>query len=144
MFLRGEVPNFTTPLFYDASLCALSKKDGGVQPIAVGNTLRQLATKAGMRSVKERLGQHLRPIQLSFGKPGGCKAAVYATHHYIAHTTQEEKWVILKIDMRNAFNFIRRDVFLKATRERVPSGLASSAPCGKPMPRNQPFSLGNH
>ena len=117
--LKGEVPDFATSLFYGASLCALSKKDGGVRPIAVGNTFRRLATKAGLKSVSKRLGQHLRPIQLGFGTPGGCEAAVHATRQYI--NAADEKRIIVKVDMRNAFNTIRRDVFLKASREHTPS-----------------------
>ena len=48
--LRGELPAFILPLFYGARLIALNKKDGGVRPIAVGNTLRRLATEVGMAS----------------------------------------------------------------------------------------------
>lgn len=49
-----------------ASLCALGKKDGGVHPIAVGNTLRRLATKVGALHTTSRLGAKLRPVQLGF------------------------------------------------------------------------------
>ncbi len=119
MVLRGEIPDFVTPIFFGASLCALAKKDGGVRPIAVGNTFRRLATKVGLKPLSAGLGQHLRPVQLGFGTSGGCEAAVHATHTYLSQT--QSKGVLLKIDMRNAFNSIRRDVFLRVARERIPT-----------------------
>lgn len=36
----GKVPEFARPYFYGAKLLALSKPNGGIRPIAVGNTLR--------------------------------------------------------------------------------------------------------
>jgi hypothetical protein len=42
MFL-GLIPLEISQILYGASLCALSKKDGGIRPIAVGCTLRRLA-----------------------------------------------------------------------------------------------------
>ena len=42
--LKGEVPEFATSTFYGAKLCALTKIDGGIRPIAVGCTYRKLST----------------------------------------------------------------------------------------------------
>ena len=44
--LCSNIPDAVQSSFFGASLIALSKKDGGVRPIAVGNTLRRLAGKA--------------------------------------------------------------------------------------------------
>lgn len=41
--MHGEIPNLTYAYFFGTSLCAPSKKDGGIQTIAVGNNLRCLA-----------------------------------------------------------------------------------------------------
>ena len=65
--MQGELPTFILPLFYGARLIALNKKDGGVRPIAVGNTLRRLAAKAGLSSEAVFLGEELSPVQLGFG-----------------------------------------------------------------------------
>lgn len=37
------------PVFSGASLCALTKKDGGIKPIAVGFTLRRLVVKGSVK-----------------------------------------------------------------------------------------------
>jgi len=118
MVLRGEVPDFATSTFFGASLCALSKKDRSVRPIAVGNTLRRLATKVGALPLTPALGEELRPVQLGFSTKGGCEAAVHAARRYLSDGVG--KRVLLKIDMRNAFNCLRRDTFLSAARSRVP------------------------
>ena len=47
--LKGEVPEFATSTFYGENLCALTKRDGGIRPIAVDCTYRRLATKVGTR-----------------------------------------------------------------------------------------------
>ncbi|CAG0903385.1 unnamed protein product [Cyprideis torosa] len=78
-------------IFYGASLIALKKKDGGIWPIAVGNTLRRLSTKTGLRTLSEAQGE-----QLSFGTSG---ATIHSARHYIKCT--RGKRVILKMDMRN-------------------------------------------
>ena len=47
LFARGQAPAATAELF--ASLVALPKKDGGLRPVAVGETLRQMPLPRGCR-----------------------------------------------------------------------------------------------
>ena len=117
LVLGGGVPDFAVGAFYGASLCALSKKDGGVRPIAVGNTLRRLATKVGARSMSASIGDSLRPVQLGFSTKGGCEAAAHAARRYLNGASHRR--VIFKVDMANAFNSLRRDVFLAAAKQRA-------------------------
>ena len=116
--ISGRVHERIRPLFYGASLCALAKKDGGIRPIAVGNALRRLATKVVLRPVTTELRDQLQPTQLGVGTPTGCEAALRATRAYIEGTTTPK--VILKIDLKNAFNTLRRDTILTAVRENLP------------------------
>ena len=69
-----EVPDFAVSTFFGATLCALTKKDGGIRPIAVGNTMRRLAAKVGARPLSHSLGSELRPVQLGYSTKGGCEA----------------------------------------------------------------------
>lgn len=117
LVLRGEVPEFARNVFYGATLCALGKKDGGIRPIAVGSTFRRLATKVGARPLAVGIGDHLRPVQLGFSSRGGCEAAAHAARKYLQGA--QHRRVIFKVDMANAFNSMRRDVFLAAARERA-------------------------
>ena len=115
----GQLPPCAREAFYSASLTALRKCDGGLRPIAVGSVYRRLATKVTLRPLTHELGQQLRPVQLGYGSPGGCEAAVHAARHFTTNLSGSE--VLVKIDMQNAFNTVRRDKFLRAVRERVPS-----------------------
>lgn len=117
--LRGEVPSLACAAFYGASLIALRKPCGGVRPIAIGSTYRRLATKVALRPLGALLGEELRPIQLGFGTSGGCEAAAHAARQYTGSLDQDS--VVVKIDMRNAFNSVRRDHFLRQVREHAPS-----------------------
>ena len=117
--LRGEVPHPARAAFFGAALTALRKPDGGVRPIAVGCTYRRLATKLALRSIRAELGEQLRPTQLGYGTPGGCEAAVHATRAFSQCLSGDD--VIVKIDMKNAFNSARRDQFLSRVRETAPS-----------------------
>ena len=83
MCLSGQVPPAIRPILYGASLCALTKKGGGVRPIAVGSTFRRLVAKAACRTVKEEVVVKLAPAQLGFGILQGAEAAAHAARNFL-------------------------------------------------------------
>ena len=117
--LMGHLPDCARDAFYAASLTALRKRDGGLRPIAIGSVYRRLATKVALKPLTQELGSQLRPVQLGYGTVGGCEAAVHAARHFFENMTKNE--VLVKIDMRNAFNAVRRDKLLSTVRQRAPS-----------------------
>ena len=116
----GNVPEIVRSSFYGANLLALSKKDGGIRPIAVGNCLRRLVAKTAMARLSNDAAKMFRPHQLGVGIPTGAEAAAHATRRYINASHQANK-VLLKIDFENAFNSIRRDIMLKKVKQHAPS-----------------------
>ena len=98
---------------------ALSKKDGGIRPIAVGTTLRRLITKVGFKPISQELGMLFRPNQLGYASKGGSEAAAHATRHYLTSNTENK--VFLKLDIKNAFNCMNRDIILLKVKETIPS-----------------------
>ena len=60
-----------------------------------------------------------RPHQMGVGTPKGAEAAVHAIRAYINSPNISDK-VLLKIDFKNAFNQVRRDVILKLVKEETP------------------------
>jgi hypothetical protein len=70
-----------------ASLCALSKKDGGIRPIAIGSTFRRLASKLGCYYLSGEISNYLKPKQLSFGTRSGCEAAVHSVRSYLTNNS---------------------------------------------------------
>ena len=83
----------------------------------MGNTLLRLATKVGARPLSATLGKELQPVQLGFSCEGGCEAAAHAARRCLKDCGHRR--VLLKIDMRNAFNCLRRDRFLSVARSRA-------------------------
>ena len=71
--LKEVIPIDIQPIFFGANLCALSKKDGGIRPIAVGTTLRRLITKVGFKPISRELGTLFRPNQLGYASKGGAR-----------------------------------------------------------------------
>ena len=99
----------------------LRKKSGGLRPIAVGSVYRRLPSRIVARHLASSLGAELRPIQLGVGTPLGCEAAVHATRRFVEISSETGgTGVLVKIDVSNAFNTVRRDSFLARIRERCP------------------------
>ena len=71
--LRGEVPQFAVLILYGAKECAVRKKDGGIRPIAVGNTLRRLSVKVGSRPIVQAIVEELRPVLGGLNKWGDAR-----------------------------------------------------------------------
>ena len=118
LILKGRTPPAIRPLFFGANLTALSKKGGGVRPIAIGCTLRRLASKCACIHALQSIPQLLSPHQLGFGIAGGTEAAVHASRVYLNNLTPDKAMV--KVDFRNAFNTIQRDKMIGAVREHIP------------------------
>lgn len=100
-------------------MISLTKKDGGIRPIAIGNTLRRLAFKIACKTIRQRTSTYFFPKQLGFGIIKGCESIVHAVRTFI-HSNKGLKKVILKIDMKNAFNCVERDTMLSAVKDQIP------------------------
>ncbi|XP_063359932.1 uncharacterized protein LOC134649149 [Cydia amplana] len=109
--LGGKLNPLVCPYLYGATLCALKKKEGGVRPIAVGCTLRRLVAKLGCRAVRGEMASYLQPHQVGFGTRLGCEAAIHAVRAF-ALDPANSGCVIVKLDVKNAFNSLERDVLL--------------------------------
>ncbi len=117
--LSGKVNTTIVKILYGANLCALNKKDGGIRPIAVGSTLRRIASKIACKSVQDEVSSYFNPIQLGYGTKGGCEAATHAARTYITNQLTSDK-IILKVDFENAFNSIERDEMLHRVKDTIP------------------------
>ncbi|KAJ8719299.1 hypothetical protein PYW08_011474 [Mythimna loreyi] len=115
--LSGKVNEAVIDTLYGANLCALRKKDGGIRPIAVGTTYRRLAAKICCKFYGEAVSKKFQPLQLGFGSKGGCEAAVHALSTYLNSNLGE---VILKVDIKNAFNSVNRDTLLAESKKEIP------------------------
>ena len=119
--LRGDVSYYAVKLLFSSNLTALKKKDGGIRPIAVSNVFRRLAAKVWCYAVSRAVSHELLSIQLGVSVKGGAEAAVHAVRTFITtNIDSSDNKVIVKLDMMNAFNSVRRDHVLQTCLDRTP------------------------
>ena len=116
--LAGSCPSVVIPVFFGGRLIALQKKAGGIQPIAIGYTLRRLVAKCTSTFAITKLENSFAPLQVGVGVPGGCEAAVHATRRFVA--SMPSGYMVAKLDFSNAFNSLRRDAILETVFRFVP------------------------
>ena len=100
-------------LLGDCRLVALSKPDGGVRPIAIGETLRRLLGKIIVGKVASDARQDLEPIQVGVGTPNGGVAVYHSANAF--HELNPEG-VLINIDLKNAFNTMSRVAMFEGLR----------------------------
>ena len=115
----GKIPWEVCPTFYGANLMALAKPDNGVRPIAIGSTPRRLAAKIIAQESRSFSEYEFSPNQVGVSMPKGAEGAVHALRAYIENPAIQDK-VVLKIDFKNAYNTIRRDVMLNKIKKKLP------------------------
>ena len=103
-----------------ADLCALGKKTGGIRPIAAGDTFRRLVAKCHCKTNKDSLKEHFLPDQVGVAVAGGAEALVHLTRQIWDDNLNNNDFVILKVDMRNAYNRMFRSLMVEWVREEYP------------------------
>ena len=82
---------------------------------------RRLAAKVGCDAVSRAVSHELLPIQLGVSVKGGAEAAVHAVRTFITYNMDSnDHKIIVKLDMMNAFNSVRRDHVLQTCLDRTP------------------------
>ena len=88
-----------------------------------------MASKIAAKRVIPELRRQLPPVQLCVRVSGGCEAAAHAVRAFVQSSVVPENNVLVKLDMKNASNTVRRDHFPEVCSSRAPSilRLASTA-----------------
>jgi hypothetical protein len=108
-----------------ATLIPLKKKDGGIRPIAVGETLRRLVGKALLQlpDVKREL-EALKPRQCGVGVPFAAEMMGMAVQRLADGVLPEHisaAWLQVMVDVKNAYNTLSRVAMLQGARRKSPS-----------------------
>ncbi|KAL2653584.1 hypothetical protein R1flu_021712 [Riccia fluitans] len=100
---QGRVFASTAYLLGASRLLALEKPSGGVRPIVVGEVLYQLvAHTLGFQFWKD-LADHFSPLKFGVATHGGCETII---HGLRATLDLHPDWVVLQVDIQNAFNTV--------------------------------------
>ena len=92
-----------------------------MRPIAVGETLRRLVAKfLSMHPETVAVGRGLHPLQLGVGASGACESLAIGIQEVLNHPPSPEPWVVVAVDITNAFNTLSRAAIVEGVREFVP------------------------
>jgi hypothetical protein len=122
LLITGKVLNSISPFLAGATLSALEKKGGGVRPLACGNLLRRLTSKCICNVTKDRFKAHLSPHQVGVAVPGGAEIIVHEARNLAQRFSDPSfsEYGFLKVDFRNAFNEVNRQVIYDELVEYFP------------------------
>ena len=84
-----------------------------VRPVQVGDPLFTTIWKALLRDMQERFEAIFRPQQVAVGVKGGLSIMI---HGMRALLQQSPQMVMIKMDLKNAFNEVERAVLVEAVR----------------------------
>ena len=94
----GKIPEPLRPFFFGAKLIALIKIDGGLRPIAIGNTLRRIASKCtGSKALSERQN-FFGNVQVGCRTKRGAEIAAHSFRNLIERDDNPKCTVLLKLD----------------------------------------------
>jgi hypothetical protein len=83
LLARGEAPASIAPHLAGATLIALTKQDGGVRPIAVGECLRRLVAKCLCGKAKDDAHAYLWPLQIGVATPLGAEVGAQTAQQWL-------------------------------------------------------------
>ena len=114
LLARGEVPGEVMEILRMGRIAALSKPDGGVRGITVGDILRRLVARTIAQQYSKRVEIATAPFQCALSTRVGCEC--------IAHVIQtltgiDEEATVVSIDGVGAFDLISRNAMLQALLE---------------------------
>ena len=115
------------PFFFGARLVPISKKNGGIRPIAVGSLFRRLIATAIVRTHATEFKEFFQPLQHGIASPGGAENVVHIAR--ALHSAHAPTQNVVSIDLTNAFNSVSRNAFLRKTDSLFPALNAWAAAC---------------
>ena len=114
---KGNLPLAIQTYLCSSTLVPLKKKDGGIRPIAVGDTIRRLVGKVLLRTpeVMDEI-ETLHPRQCGVGVPFTAETVGMGLQRVSDYVTNP--WVGLQVD---AFNCVDRTAMLEGALRTAPS-----------------------
>ena len=113
MAAKEIAPEIAAPM-RAVRIIALSKTDGGIRPIGVGEVVRRVITKTMAKAIKEDVKIATGSIQCA-GLPGVCEAAIKASEE-----AYQGGKTILVLDAKLAFNILSRSETILSDSRIIP------------------------
>ena len=114
---RGDTPALAARALAASRLLAFAKPGGGVRPIAIGEVLARLIGRAIALQTRGALARHLSPHQVGVGVKSGGEQVI---HDLRAFLDVHPNWVVVNVDVSNAFNTLARAPIFEEVRSVLP------------------------
>ena len=113
----GQAPILMSQWVASAPVTPLKKRDNGVRPNAVGETIRRLVGKLRMKRVREKAVRVLGNSQVGKAMKSGSEGSVHAVQCCVIQLGSDRKdLAVLQLDLENVFNLVSRKAFLLVVR----------------------------
>ncbi|CAI7905908.1 unnamed protein product [Closterium sp. NIES-54] len=120
-WVAGQVLERARPWLAASNLVGLSKPNGNVRPVAIGEVLPRILARALCISLRPAMASYCLPCnQLGAGTRAGVEIL---THSFRSALATYPGWCVLQIDVANAFNSFHRFAMFEGLRESPFSGL---------------------
>ena len=120
----GRAPPMIASFLAGGNLTALVKSKQGssldIRPIAVGEALRRLTGKCLCALVRSKASEFFQPHQFGVACPMGAEKIVHGLRACVEKHWLEENLVVLKVDMKNAFNLVSHQALLSECAKHFP------------------------
>ena len=116
LLAEGRVGLDIQPFLGGASLSALVKKCGGIRPVAVGEIIRRLVSKALLNEVRDAIAPVLGPQQFGVGAKGGSQRVGHLMRRLWQRRNGDPNFCVWKGEFSNAFNAGKRQKILEAVK----------------------------
>eukprot|EP00731_Ephydatia_muelleri_P014360 Em0008g80a len=112
----GKAPTSVSTFLAGGSLTALNKFKHGclpdIRPIAVGEALKRLTGKCLCSLIKYKASEFCQPLQFGVACASGSEKVVHGLRACVDKHWKDDDFAVVKVDMRNAFNLVSRQVIL--------------------------------
>lgn len=95
-----------------SKLIAISKPDGGIRPISMGEIFLKIAGKYSIKKISKHMAEYFPPCQFGVGVKAGAEKIVHSIRHFLSKVDEEN--FLMSLDVKNAFNTISRKHVLEA------------------------------
>lgn len=116
LMLSGKAPG--QAFLCSSQLIALNKPDGGLRPIAIGESIYRLCMKLILKHALKP--DFLAPFQFGVGSKGGVEPIVRAVERAVEGSTAQGFTHLTSLDFSNAFNTVDRKDIAAAVRSHAP------------------------
>ena len=124
LLAAGSAPSEVSTFLAGGSLTALNKSKPGspldIRPIAVDESLRRLTSKCLCAVVKGKAAEFSEPHRFGVACSNGAEKIAHGLRACVNKYWLDDDFVVLKVDMKNAFNMVSQEAILSECSKHFP------------------------